>query len=151
VTRDSIILKEVDREGRRTDAGEIGLCLSVEATQQLYNLVTIDDQGVERCLTNLYDCEGGWGGIECTNPPLGIEPDLFYAVPVNTSAITGLANYTIIGSSRNPMWNNNTGGSGPWPHTRYLSGYPSGGPFTLNLQSGESPMWVTASIPMLQE
>ncbi len=111
-----------------------GQCLSVRSPTG-FSISTFDELGVERCLSNLFGCEGGWAGEPCNTS----RPALYSFVPIGTPSTSGPSNYTIVGPNGSPMWNNQQGASGPWPHTRYVSGFSwsgTAGPYEIDLNAG---------------
>lgn len=80
------------------------------------------DDAITTCLTTAQsNVEGGISGEPCpTEPPAGKSPFSFHPVPVADQP--GKA--TLYGAP-GPDWNNDKYGSGPHPHTRYIT--PHGG------------------------
>lgn len=107
--------------GILSSAGASGMCLSAGSSNPGALLSTYDELGNQRCLFNLFGSEGGWAGINCNQP--NIKPTYFYASPNGNVPPKGPGNFSISSPNGSPLWNNQDGASGPWPHARYIFGY----------------------------
>jgi len=105
------------------------MCLSGSAKPGTY-LSTIDEQGNERCIQNLFGSEGGLVGVICNSS----NPSTFFVNFSGTVPPNRIENYTISGTKGAPRWNMQVGASGPWPHTRYMSS-SSSSMYEMNLDA----------------
>ena len=95
---------------RSRDAGAPpNSCLAVSGGPPGGQLQTTDAGGATWCLANRNGAEGTWGGVACSSRARG----------ANFLPARGANGLYDIGKSG---WNNQAGASGPWPHTRYISG-----------------------------
>ena len=115
-----------------------GSCLSVTAGPGGGALRTVDDTGAAFCLANFGGAEGTWGGGDCAT-----QGGLFTPSPSGPPPPAGgPANYTLAAArGGSPSWNSQPGASGPWPHSRYISGYGwsgAGSVFTLDVAAAQT-------------
>lgn len=118
-------------------------CLVVSSGPAGGLFTTQDGSGNTWCLSNRFGDEGGWGGTLCPTS------DCVQSVRSGCDVFSlngppsaqGPANYTLGNNRGGPSWNQQPGASGPWPSTRYISGYGWGGngaQWTLDLAAAAS-------------
>ena len=102
------------------------------------------------CLRNVGGCEGMWSGVSCQENG---DATLFSPMRVGPPPPggSGPSHYSLVqaGGLTGPGWNNQPGASGPWPHTRYVTG--NGGMWTLDLSLPSTPVLASDSLGIIDD
>jgi hypothetical protein len=129
-----------------TSLAEPGTCMTLAPAPSGGWLSTVDAEGETWCLGQGGE-EGSWKGVQgCVGRPM-----LVQVTPWGGGGSSaGPRNYTLLSQEGDGVgWNNAAGASGPWPHTRYITG--GNQPFTLDLSTPNTTILAVASGSVLND
>jgi hypothetical protein len=131
--------------GQLSPASVPGSCLSVSNGPGGGYFYTNGSDGTGYCLSDTNGAEGTWIGAPCAG-----RMTMFTPIPQDPHSPPGPANYSLpVSGGGGIEANNQTGASGPWPHSRYVTGGWSwggkGAAWTLDLGAAQTPRGTSIS------